>query len=149
MVGKKKKETLKAIIIWVAIIIIILLLLRVNSILGGSITEAYDRGKCPYKVEGNQNADLVIKYIDSPYCLWCWLEEPVLKKAIAEKGNLFMLERYDIRYCRDIVIRYEFSGTPSFVFSLRNDSKDFAHSGFISEEELDRVICGLSGGCEE
>ena len=48
-----------------------------------------DRSKCPYKTEGNLTADLIIKYIDSPYCVWCWIEEPVLKKMIETKGDLF------------------------------------------------------------
>ncbi len=112
-------------------------------------TEETSRINCPYGVEGNPNADLVIKYIDSPYCIWCWFEEPILKKAVAEKGDLFMLERYDIRYCNDIVRKYEFSGTPSFVFSLRGGSKEFTHWGFLPEEKLNDVICGLSEGCIE
>jgi hypothetical protein len=148
-VGKKKeKEALKAIISWAAIIIIFVLLFKACSIPASEYRQT-DRMNCPYGIEGNPNADLVIKYIDSPYCIWCWFEEPILKKAVAEKGGLFMLERYDIRYCTDIVMKYRFSGTPSFVFSLKNDSKEFTHAGFIQEEELNRVICGMSGGCEE
>jgi len=120
----------------------------------GSIPVSEARGTdradyCPYEVEGNLNATLVIKYVDSAYCIWCWLEEPILKKAVAEKGDLFMLEKYDIKYCSEIVNRYGFSGTPSFVFGLNEGSKEFTHWGFLSEEKLNEVICGLSEGCKE
>jgi len=108
-----------------------------------------DRMNCPYGIEGNLNTTLVIKYIDSPYCVWCWFEEPILKKVVEEKGDLFMLERYDIRYCSEIVNRYGFSGTPSFVFGLNDGSKEFTHWGFLSEEKLNEVICGLSEGCKQ
>ena len=143
---KKKKKVIKSFISIAIMIVIILMLLKFDSILDGLQTGP-DRANCPYSIEGNQNAALTIKYVDSPYCLWCWLEEPVLKKAVETKGELFVLEKYDIRYCNDIVMKYEFSGTPSFVFSLRNSTKEFTHWGFLSEEKLDDVICGLSGGC--
>ncbi len=144
--AKKKEEIFKPIISWAVIITIFFLLFKACST-SALESEKMGRANCPYKVEGDQNANLVIKYVDSPYCFWCWLEEPILERAVATKGNLFRLERYDIRYCKDIVTEYGFSGTPSFVFSLRNDSKEFAHSGFMQEEELNRVICGLSRGC--
>ncbi len=140
----KKKETLKAVISLAVLIILSYLIIKVSSIQIGSQTY---RKNCPYGTEGNLNADLVIKYIDSPYCIWCWLEKPILKKAVAEKGEMFMLEKYDIRYCDEIVNKYGFSGTPSFVFSLNDGSKEFTHYGFLSEEQFNKVICDLSKGC--
>lgn len=148
MPKKKKREGLKALISWVVIIIIFFLLFKGCSV---PVSESgkTNSADCPDKIEGNQNANLVIKYVESPYCIWCWFEEPILKKAIAEKGDLFMLERYDIRYCGEIVEKYGFSGTPSFVFSLKDSGKEFTHWGFLPEEKLNEVICGLSKGCKE
>ncbi len=146
-VKKKKKELFKLIIILVATIVILYLLFKVAPILD-SQSEKINRMNCPYKVEGNLNATLVIKYIDSPYCFWCWIEEPILKKLVATKGNSFKLERYDIRYCTDIVRKYGFAGTPSFVFSFGDGIKEFIHSGFIDEQGLNRIICGVTEDCE-
>ena len=146
--SNKKKELIKLTINLVIIIIGFYVLYKVISMPIGFWSVKTNRINCPYGLEGNQSANLIVKYVDSPYCFWCWVEEPILKRAVATKGNLFMLERYDIRYCSDIVMKYGFSGTPSFVFALRNSSKEFAHMGFIPEETLNSVICDLSGGCD-
>ena len=110
-------------------------------------TSAGERKKCPYKIQGNLNADFVIKYIDSPYCIWCWFEEPILKKMVETKGDSFKLEKYDIRYCTEIVRRYGFSGAPSFVFSIENGTKEFSHMGFIGKEDFYDIICEATGDC--
>ncbi len=109
--------------------------------------EKIDRTKCPYKIEGNITANLTIKYIDSPYCMWCWIEEIVLEKLLDEKGGSFKLEKYDINYCKDITSKYKFSGTPSFVFSVNNEEKEFTHSGYIPEEKFNQMICEVTGNC--
>jgi hypothetical protein len=104
------------------------------------------RTVCPYNSEGNPNANLTIKYIDSPYCFWCWLQEPVLKELVETKGNSFLLEKYDIRYCNEIVNKFEFSGTPSFVFSF-NETHKYAHYGYINKDEFYNIICKTTGNC--
>ncbi len=135
----KKKERLYVI----ASLIVIIAILYMSFDFGNSS----DRKTCPYKVLGNPEADFVIKYIDSPYCVWCWLQEPILKKAVREKGDSLRLEKYDIRYCTEIVKKYQFSGTPSFVFSLTSEEKEYSHMGFIAEEDFNKIICGATGDC--
>lgn len=145
---KNKKNNWEKIYAIIAIIVVIVLLATIIKF--GTITgkeNGIDRTKCPHGVEGNINATFVIKYVDSPYCVWCWFEEPVLKMAIETKGDLFKLERYDIRYCDDIVKKYSFSGTPSFVFSMDNGTKEYPHTGYINDESFLRIICGATGDC--
>jgi len=142
---KKKrisKDTIYAIFTWCGILIIFYLI-----IFGIPFKEKVDRTKCPYKTEGNPQADFVVKYIDSPYCPWCWLEEFTLKSAVKKKGNSFSLERYDIESCTDIVRKYKFSGTPSFVFSLKNEAKEYTHWGYIGKKDFFKLICGTTGDC--
>lgn len=150
MVKKKKKnnELLYAALTWIAVIVVVLFSIKfVSSSFRGILMESSGRGGCPYKVEGNVNASFTIKYIDSPYCFWCWLEEPILERLVAAKGNSFKLEKYDIRYCDDIVDKYRFSGTPSFVFGLEGEEKEYSHSGFIPEDDLNEIICKATGDC--
>jgi thiol-disulfide isomerase/thioredoxin len=140
---KKSKlgEESKFRIFFALAIVLIILFITTNFSLGA------DRKTCPYEVEGNLDADLVIKYIDSPYCVYCWLEEPILNRLVETKGDSFRLERYDIRYCNEIVEKYRFSGTPSFVFSMEDGTKEFLHYGFIGEKDLSNVICEITGDC--
>lgn len=130
-------------------LIVFILLLALSYFIPNFSTfgDTVDRTKCPYKTEGNSNADFTIKYVDSPYCFWCWLEEPILENVVNAKGNSFKLERYDIRYCTDIVRKYKFSGTPSFVFSMDNGTKEHSQVGFIREEMFFKIICEVTGDC--
>ena len=114
---------------------------------GAFALDDIDRTKCPYSVEGNTSASLVIKYIDSPWCSWCWLEEPILRRLVERKGNILSLEKYDIRKCADAIRQYQFSGTPSFVFSVDNSSKEFPHTGYIDEPTFYKIICEITGDC--
>ena len=141
---KKKisRDTIYAVLTWSVIFIIFYLL-----VFGLPFSEKADRTKCPYKIEGNPKADFVIKYIDSPYCIWCWLQEPVLKKLVKTKGDSFRLERYDIKYCTDIVKKYRFSGTPSFVFSVENGTKEYTHWGYINKKDFFNIICETTRNC--
>lgn len=147
MPKKKKidKETIYAILALVGIFAISYSLINIKG--SSANKEKIDRSKCPYKIEGKFTANLTIKYIDSPYCIWCWFEEPVLKNLVAEKGHSFKLERYDIDYCAALLTKYKFSGTPSFVFSLDDESKEYAHTGFIPEENFNKIICEVTGNC--
>lgn len=148
---KKRKETISAILSLAATIVLVFLFVKFVPILftKGLSSSNVDRTKCPYKVEGNLNASFVIKYIDSPYCVWCWFEEPILEKMVETKGNSFKLEKYDIRYCTDIVNKYGFSGTPSFVFSLDNGTKEYPRVGYIGDVDFSNIICEVTGDCEK
>jgi len=143
---KKRNEVFRTFAIVFGIIVVWYLFFKIISL---NISEGdVNRMECPYKVEGNISSNLIVQYVDSPYCFWCWVEEPILKRMVAAKGNLFSLEKYDIRHCSDIVTKYGFSGTPSFVFALKNENKEFTRVGFIPEEGLNEMICRLSKGCE-
>lgn len=139
---RMKKDTIYSIIAWCLIIVIFYLL-----VFGIPLKEKFNRKECPYKTEGNSQADFVIKYVDSPYCSWCWLEEFTLKKLVKKKGDSFYLERYDIRYCTEIVRKHRFSGTPAFVFSVENGTKEYAHSGYIKKDDFFNIICEATGDC--
>ena len=142
---KINKETVYAILALVGIFAILYFFVNIRS--PSLNKEKIDRTRCPYKIEGNPASNLTVKYIDSSYCIWCWFEEPVLKKLVAEKGNSFKLERYDINYCATLLMKYKFSGTPSFVFSLDDGSKEYAHTGFIPEENFNKMICEVTKNC--
>lgn len=137
---KHKEENWFRIILALGVVLIILFYFT-------NIYTSGNRKECPYSVQGNPEADFVIKYIDSPYCTWCWFQEPILKKAVKEKGDSFKLEKYDIRYCSEIVNQYRFSGTPSFVFVTEEDKKEFSSTGFIPEKNFFGLICEVTGDC--
>jgi len=146
MIKKENKELTISILSLIAVIVVLYLLFKYASIPSFPGENKYNRTKCPYKVEGNLSSQFVIKYIDSPYCVWCWIEEGVLKEVIAEKGSLFKLERYDIRYC-PIARDYNISGTPSFVFSLEKENKEYVHTGFVSKSQFSKIICEVAEDC--
>lgn len=135
-----KKDTIFSIASWAGIIILLFIFINLKS---GSIGNK----ECPDRIEGNVNATLLIKYFESPFCFYCWLEEPILTDLLSRRGNLFTLERYDVRYCHNETARYKVSGTPSFVFSLKNETKEYVHYGFIDKRKLEGVICEADGGC--
>ena len=96
--------------------------------------------ECPNIIQGNVDANFKIKYFYSPFCPYCWKQEPILRNALKTYGDSFNLERYDIRYCKDEVAKYKVSGTPSFVFVLKNESKEFPSYGFIPRDKFEGVI---------
>lgn len=140
----KNRKTIYVALGLLAVFLIFYVLFNPGVIFGGGVG---DRTICPYKVEGDLESDFVIKYIDSPYCVWCWFQEPILKKAIKTKGELFRLERYDIRYCDGIVDKYRIAGTPSFVFSIDGGVTEYSHMGYIEKELFFAIICDATRGC--
>ncbi len=138
MVKKIKKESVFAFLTWILIIGLVLIIFFKPS---------FGNKSCPDKIEGNSDAPLKIKYFESPYCVYCWLEEPKLKSLLKEKGTLFSLERYDLRFCHNQTKKYGISGTPSFVFSLENGSKEYTHYGFLEKEQLEKVVCEVTEAC--
>ena len=143
-----QKQKYTYFIIGIIVLVIILQLKNeINLVLNTPGNQSY-RVTCPYKVEGNPNASFVIKYVDSPYCVWCWLEVIELRQILSTKGNSFRLESYDIRYCDKEIGKYKFSGTPSFVFSVDNGTKEYTHYGYLDAEQLDKIICETTGDCK-
>lgn len=118
---------------WIGIVILIIILINIKK---GTIGNA----QCPDTIQGSQEADLRIKYFYSPFCPYCWKEEPILRDMLTSYGNSLSLERYDIRYCKDEVAKYRVSGTPSFVFILKNESKEFPSYGFIPKNKFEAII---------
>ena len=95
---------------------------------------------CPDEIEGNIESEFRIKYFYSPFCPYCWKQEPILKEAVKIYGDRFSLERYDIRYCKEETAKYNIVGTPSFVFIPDNDSTEYVSYGFIPRGKFLSII---------
>jgi hypothetical protein len=126
-----KRKTFISIIEFAGILVLFLLILQFKK---GSIGSK----QCPDLIQGNEDASFKIKYFYSPFCFTCWKEEPILRNMLNKHGDSFLLERYDIRYCDAEVNQYKIMGTPTFVFIIGN--KEFPKHGFISEEQLEKII---------
>ena len=153
-INQDKKFVLAAIIL-----IIVLAIITINA---GTIlnNDGYDKKQCPFVVLGNKDANLKIKYFETPYCFYCWVEKPILEKLVKNKGNVFNIEKYDFRYCTEEASKYNIHGVPSFVFGIKNkindsnDSnnqesnlKEYTTYGFIPEDKLNAIVCELTNSC--
>lgn len=103
--------------------------------------------KCPDEQSGNPEAELTIKYFYSPVCFWCILEDQHLDELLQKEGQAFKLEKYSREDCDDIMQKYKLSLTPSFVFSTKKNSKEYTVDGYISKENLAKIICDVTGYC--
>ena len=103
--------------------------------------------KCPDEQAGNPEANLTIKYFYSPICFWCILEDQHLDELLQKEGQAFKLEKYNRENCEDVMQKYKLSLTPGFVFSTKADSKEYTVDGYISKENLAKVICDVTGYC--
>ena len=136
MMRKQQKQMVGTLIMWVALLLLVYFLLGSDDV---------DRRKCPYKVAGNSQANLSIKYFGNPYCIWCIILEPKLKKLEEQKGNSFVISYYDNRYCNEEVKKYGVVAVPFFVF---NDSiKEVRHPGYLEDADLRSIICQATGDC--
>jgi len=142
--SKKNKERIGSFLLVVSLIILLIIGYYETT----SSSDKFGKKQCPYTIEGNTNASFKIMYIDSPYCVWCWVEEPILERLVKKKGHILSLEKYDIRYCKDIVTKYRILGTPSFVFSLNNGTQEYPKIGFIEELDFYQIICEITGNCD-
>jgi hypothetical protein len=97
--------------------------------------------ECPFATKGNREAELTVRYCTSPNCPYCWVEEVNLGRLIKEKGEMFTLEKYDIRFCRHIAKEHNIVGTPSFVFIA--EGEEDRYFGYRSGEKLEEIICGI------
>ena len=148
-VNQDKKFVLGAVVL-----IIILAIITINA---GAIlnNDGYDKTKCPFVIFGNKDADLKIKYFETPYCFYCWLEKPILERLVQNKGSVFHIEKYDLRYCKEEANKYNIRGVPSFVFAVKNNDdvqkdavpKEYTAYGFIPEDKLNTIVCELTATC--
>ncbi len=103
--------------------------------------------KCPSEQAGNPDANLTIKYFYSPVCFWCVLEDQNLAALLQKEGQAFKLEKYNRENCDSLMQKYNLSLTPGFVFSTKGDKKEYTVDGYISKENLTKVICDVTGYC--
>lgn len=103
--------------------------------------------KCPGEQAGNPTANLTIKYFYSPVCFWCILEDQHFDELLQKEGQAFKLEKYNREDCDIVMQKYKLSLTPSFVFSTKNDSQEYTVDGYISKENLAKVICDVTDYC--
>lgn len=103
--------------------------------------------KCPDEQAGNPEAELTIKYFYSPVCFWCILEDQHLDELLQKEGQAFKLEKYNRENCNDVMQKYKLSLIPGFVFSTKKDSKEYTVDGYISKENLAKIICDVTGYC--
>ena len=103
--------------------------------------------QCPGEQAGNPSANLTIKYFYSPVCLWCILEDQHFDELLKKEGQAFKLEKYNREDCDAVMQKYKLSLTPSFVFSTKNNSQEYTIDGYISKENLIKVICDVTGYC--
>ena len=82
---------------------------------------------------------MTIKYFTSPNCLYCWIEEFSLGKITKSRGELFALEKYDIRFCNQIAREYRITGTPGFVFS--NGDEEETVYGYMNRDKIEAMVC--------
>lgn len=105
------------------------------------------KSTCPDEQSGNPDAALTIKYFYSPVCYWCLLEDQHFDDLLQKEGQAFKLEKYSRGKCGDVMRKYKLSLTPSFVFSSVNDTAEYTVDGYISKENLAKVICDVTGSC--
>src|SRR3989338_627677 len=103
--------------------------------------------KCPGEQAGNPAANLTIKYFYSPVCFWCILEDQHFAELLQKEGQAFLLEKFNRDICDKEMRKYKLSLAPSFVFSTKYDSQEYTVDGYISKENLAKVICDVTGYC--
>ncbi len=128
---KTKKEKIKSALEWtfLAALIIIILLARKGTIL---------KKECPEIVQGNPNAELVMKYFFNPFCPSCWKQEKIVQSTLKKYGGNIRLERYDYRYCSTIWNQLGLRHIPAFSFEVANKTENF---GSLPDEKLSSIIC--------
>jgi len=128
---KNKKRKIVTALEWtgMGIFVIILLLARNGSIF---------KQDCPSIIQGNEKAELKIKYFFNVFCPTCWNQEKSLRRAMEKYGDDMQLERYDVRYCKAEWNREDMKSIPAFKFDYKNETE---RSGSLSQEELYKIIC--------
>ncbi len=101
---------------------------------------------CPYETAGNTSSEIRIIYLSSPYCTVCWQEELfVFPELFKELNSSFFMEKYDIRFCKNVSKEYGIYGTPGFVISNLKAEKEYIYYGYRSLEQFREDIGALKG----
>jgi len=140
--GMKKKNqsgTVKVIAMWAVIIVMVYGIISAGS---GQPTG----GDCPHKIEGASDGELKIEYFGSKFCSYCWIQEPIFKKLVKQYPDNLTIEHYDVRRCREGVIKYSVTGTPTMVFNYKGEQE--IARGFLDELDLRNILCKTIGICE-
>jgi len=101
---------------------------------------------CPDAVAGNKKSVFNIKYFYSDFCGWCKRQDPILKRLLKEKGNLFSIEYFNIDNCEKEFIRYGAIRVPTLVFKVIGVD-EIIHPSFVYKKDLENLICKANGGC--
>ena len=128
---KKKKRKIATMAEWTVrgILILVLLLAKNGSILNQ---------ECPETIQGNPDAELIVKYFFNPFCPSCWKQEAIVQETLDEYGGNIRLERYDRRYCMRKGQNLGLRMVPGFVFQFGKETEIYDS---LSDEEISEIIC--------
>ncbi len=101
---------------------------------------------CPSVKAGRPDAPLKFKLFTTETCPFCVAENKVLNELLAEYGNLFYGEWYDLSVCKTEAEKYKISGVPTFIFNAKGAEKDPTY-GFLDKQQMTDYICRVSGEC--
>ena len=126
---------------WIALIVILYFAIGLST---GSVGVK----NCPQESSGPEagKANLTIQYFGNPFCVYCWIEDPIMKRLSEQHKSVLRYEHYDNRYCTNMTEAYGISAVPGFVFNL-SDGRIVTHIGFLKEQYLSQVICETTGSC--
>lgn len=139
-----KSDKKYALITWAAIVVILIVGVSIAS---KNILNSKPQS-CPESIEGNQDSILKIKYLHLESCFFCQMQKPILNELLAEHGDLFHIETYNVKHCGKEFVQYGLPGTPFFIFEFKDSDETKTHAGLIEKEALKGIICDVSGGCD-
>ncbi|QQG38670.1 MAG: thioredoxin family protein [Candidatus Woesearchaeota archaeon] len=141
-----KKNNLRIAGLWIILLAILIALIPLIISIS-PLQPIKDSSACPSSIQGNENADLVIKYFYSTECIQCLGEEKILNNLVKSHGDLFKLEKYNIAYCILEASSYDIQKTPSFVFINKKENEYYVDSRYLPEDLLERAVCKSTGAC--
>lgn len=121
---KKQNEDRKTVVALVVLVVLVIGLTYAPSFLAED---------CPAKVYGTNKSNYV-KYFSSPLCVACWTQKPILQKLATERGNEYLMEEFDVDWCRSAAAPHYIRGVPSFII---NNTVVY---GVQSQETLEKLM---------
>ena len=127
---------------WIALIIALYSIIGLSN---GSVGVK----ACPDSTSGPDpaGAKLTIRYFGNPFCVYCWMEDPIMHRLAERHHDVLRYEHYDNRYCSEVASAYGISAVPGFVFNLTN-GQTISHVGYLKESYLSQVVCEATGSCD-